>query len=118
VKTFFLWLVDIITWKSCILDENVSSFSNSTYSFIDNKCSDISSKKECTENGGVCHIDIDGYYIEVAMNVVYGIIWFHFGKQMVKDLEKCPLSDWHVLSKWTEEKTREVKYSKDKKDEV
>jgi MFS transporter, PAT family, solute carrier family 33 (acetyl-CoA transportor), member 1 len=118
VKTFFLWLVDIITWKSCIFDENALSYFNSTYSFINNKCIDIFSKKECTENGGRCNIDIDGYYIEVAMNVVYGIIWLHFGKQMVKDIEKCLLSDWHVLSKCSEEKTREVTYLKDKKDEV
>jgi MFS transporter, PAT family, solute carrier family 33 (acetyl-CoA transportor), member 1 len=92
--------VDVITWKSCVFDD-AQDISNSTYSFINNKCIDKLGKSECIENGGRCNIDIDGYYIEAAMNVVYGIIWYQFGKRTLNFLQELPISDWRVLSNQT-----------------
>lgn len=97
MKTFFLWLVDIITWKSCVLNE--ASLNNSTISLTDNKCADKAAKSECLSNGGYCRIDIDGYYIEVALNVLYGIIWYQWGKRVLKHLQSLQRHEWHVLSK-------------------
>ncbi|CRL01967.1 CLUMA_CG015131, isoform A [Clunio marinus] len=96
VKTFFLWFVDIITWKSCIFDE--ASLSNSTMLLTDNKCENKDAKLECTNNGGKCRIDIDGYYIEVALNVVYGIIWYQWGKRVLHHLQNLERHEWHILS--------------------
>jgi MFS transporter, PAT family, solute carrier family 33 (acetyl-CoA transportor), member 1 len=94
VKTFFLWLVDIITWKSCVYDE----FKNSTIVLSENKCVDKAAKSECIASGGRCNIDIDGYYIEVALNVVYGLLWYSWGKRTLEYLQNLNTSDWHVLS--------------------
>jgi MFS transporter, PAT family, solute carrier family 33 (acetyl-CoA transportor), member 1 len=93
-----MWFVDVITWKSCVFDD-AQDISNSTYSFNDNKCIDKLAKSECIDNGGRCNIDIDGYYIETAINVVYGIIWYQWAKRMLIFLQELPISDWHVLSK-------------------
>lgn len=101
VKTFFLWLVDIITWKSCIYEE----FSNTTSILSDNKCIDNTAKLECIESGGKCQIDVDGYYIEVALNVVYGIVWYQWGKRVLEHLQTLDIKEWHVLSSQSDEES-------------
>lgn len=115
-----MWLVDIVTWKTCIIDETLNSF-NSTYSFESNKCADKAAKSVCIDNGGKCFTEIDGYYIEVIMNVVYGIIWYQWAKRTLEYLQKLPISDWHVLSKpdeiledQEEEKLKEVNLKSEK----
>lgn len=55
------------------------------------------------ENGGKCQIDIDGYYIEVALNVVYGIIWYQWGKRVLDHLQSLDLEEWHVMSNHLDE---------------
>lgn len=97
VKTFFLWLVDIITWKTCVFD--ASNHGNVTFSLTDNNCADKVEKSECISNGGTCRIDVDGYYIEVALNVLYGVIWYQWGKRVLKYLQDVPQHEWHVLSR-------------------
>lgn len=92
-RSFSLWFVDVVTWKSCAYDQVL----NSTI-LIDNYCGDEFAKMECINSGGYCRIDIDGFYIEVAINVVFGIIWFQWAKGIIKYLQELPISDWHVLS--------------------
>lgn len=101
-----MWFVDIVTWKSCVIDDTKDSFNfnatslfNTTYSFDDNKCVDKIEKSACIYNGGRCNIDSDGYYTEVVINVVYGIIWYQWAKRTINFLQELPISDWHVLSK-------------------
>lgn len=93
-KTFSIWLLDVITWKSCVFDE----FSNVTAVMINNNCANDFSKAECIKRGGYCEIDVDGYYIEVAANVLFGIFWFQWAKKIINYLQHLPISDWHVLS--------------------
>lgn len=102
-QTFALWLVDILSWKRCIFDENFSSnftsFNSTNFPIFDNKCENKSTKDLCIKAGGKCHIDIDGYYIEGAFSVIYGIIFYFIAKKCVNYLEELPLDDWHILSK-------------------
>lgn len=100
VKTFFLWLVDIITWRTCVVEDLSSLNSTSLDSFnIASKCSNKDQQLICKSIGGTCIIDVDGYYIEVALNAVYGVCWYFWGKSLLEYLQKLPRSDWHVLSK-------------------
>lgn len=92
-----MWFVDVITWKSCVADE--AYHGNATFSLADNNCGDNEAKSECISNGGTCKIDVDGYYIEVALNVIYGVIWYQWGKKVLKYLQDVPQHEWHVLSK-------------------
>lgn len=97
IQTFSLWFVDIITWRRCIFDE--SMLANSTDLPFDNKCENKVDKEMCTKFGGKCHTDVDGYYIEVCMNVIYGIIWFYFGRKLILHLQSLPSKEWFVLTK-------------------
>lgn len=106
MKTFFLWLVDIITWKSCVYD-GVSNSTN-VLTLSDNKCIDTAAKNECIGSGGRCQIDIDGYYIEVAVNVVYGIVWYQWGKRVLEHLQSLDRKEWHVLSSQSDEESLEA----------
>lgn len=85
---------------------------------IDNKCSDKIAKDECVESGGFCRTEIDGYYIEVAINVVYGIIWYFWAKRMLKHLQDLDRSEWHVLSKRTDVENLEESPLNDYKNKI
>lgn len=93
-KSFSIWLVDIITWKSCVYDYS----SNSTSIASSNKCENEFAIAECLSSGGFCKIDIDGYYIEVAANILFGIFWFQWARRIIERLQRLPTSNWHVLS--------------------
>ena len=93
-RSFSMWLVEVITWKSCAFE----NFSNATVIMMENKCENNFAKAECINSGGYCRIDIDGFYIEVAFNVLFGIVWFQWAKKIINYLEILPVSDWHVLS--------------------
>lgn len=99
MKTFYLWLVDIITWKSCVFDEAIANATAATATATDNKCENQAAKQQCKDLGGRCNIDIDGYYIEIIINVVYGIIWYQWGKRVLEQLQNLKRHEWHVLSK-------------------
>lgn len=99
-QTFNLWLVDIISWKRCIYEENFNNSTSSDLNLLaDNKCQDKIAKEICIKNGGHCHIDIDGYYIEGAFSVIYGIMFYFIAKRIIEYLEGLPLDDWHILTK-------------------
>jgi MFS transporter, PAT family, solute carrier family 33 (acetyl-CoA transportor), member 1 len=97
-KTLTIWLVDVLTWRSCYLI-NDSTNSNQTETLVRGfDCSDKISQNQCIMEGGKCEIDIDGYYIEVCINTLLGIIWVFWARKVIAKLEKLPLSEWHVLS--------------------
>lgn len=93
-KTLSLWMIDHVTWKSCFYEE----FSNSTRFLSENHCQNDFEKRECTSTGGRCKIDVDGYYIEVALNIIFGIFWYQWARRIISYLQELPVSDWHVLS--------------------
>ena len=97
-KTFSMFMVDVLTWKSCVFNENSSAIYNSTIFTKDLSCTNETSMKKCTEGGGTCEIIIDGYFMEVSLNLTFGIFWFFWARKVIKKLQKLPLSDWHVLS--------------------
>lgn len=98
-KTLTIWLVDVLTWRSCYFeDENNVGGQNATNIVRRYDCSDKISQDHCSAEGGKCQIDIDGYYLEVVMNTLLGIVWVFWAKKVIAKLEKLPLSEWHVLS--------------------
>jgi MFS transporter, PAT family, solute carrier family 33 (acetyl-CoA transportor), member 1 len=97
MKTIFLWLMDVSTWKSCIFNES-SNFTLDLSSF----CYDNSLKDQCTENGGICETVFDGFYLEIAVGIIFSFFWFYFGGKLIAKLQNLPLKSWHVLSSQTE----------------
>ncbi|CAO1327775.1 unnamed protein product [Diamesa serratosioi] len=90
--TLMLWLVEFITWKSCVVD---TSFSNA------NTCSNKDQVESCKQLGGSCRMDIDGYYIECTLCIIYGILWYFWGKKKIKAVQNIPLESWQVNYKKT-----------------
>lgn len=105
--TFFLWLLDKITWKTC----EYHSENSSQGFFHTNSTQFCNTKKEeeiCSENYGNCSIFIDGYYIEIAISLIYGLIWMKIFKKIIKSLQGYPREDWFVLSKENCENNEEL----------
>lgn len=91
--TFSLWLVDILTWKSCVLDVRLM---NSTSFISENDCSNEKLSSKCTENGGKCEIIVDGYYVEAVINSMFGIIWYLYTRKYARKMQELSLEAWHV----------------------
>uniref|UniRef100_A0A0K8TJM3 Acetyl-coenzyme A transporter 1 n=1 Tax=Lygus hesperus TaxID=30085 RepID=A0A0K8TJM3_LYGHE len=85
-STTALAAVDSFTYRSCV-------GSNLT---VTNDCSVQSLKTECAAAGGSCVTDVDGYYVEVALLTVVGIVWFWFSRRKIDYLQSRPLSSWVV----------------------
>lgn len=110
MKTIFLWLIDMLTWKSCgrkaisLLESSEIFNNNSTKTYFDstnfnsNSCYNSSYQNQCTENGGTCETLVDGFFVEIAFGVVFAIFWFYYGGKMIRKLQKLPTKSWHVLS--------------------
>lgn len=101
IKTFFLWLLDIWTWKSCSFNINNSSITdeistfNSTLIPLNNiTCQSSSIENKCE----TCVTDIDGFFIEVGVGIVFTAFWFYFGLKSIRKLQNLPIKSWHVLS--------------------
>jgi len=84
-STLALWSVDSLTWKSCqgsLLQGN--------------SCLDPAEALACTESGGHCATDLDGYYVESVVCIVFGFIWLRWGRNIIKQLQAKDESAWKV----------------------
>lgn len=87
--TVVLWMVDVLTWKRC---------SNA----FNNTCTDSEEQEICISGNGKCLIEIDGYYIEIFVCLVYGILWYQWGKHKIRYLQDLPPSAWRVVQRQKE----------------
>lgn len=93
-NTFFLWLVEIITWKSCVPEGQETDFS--ALKLGNNSCGTKVDQEDCLKIGGKCRIDIDGYYIEVIICLIYGIVWYKWARTKINQLQRLPIKSWRV----------------------
>jgi PAT family acetyl-CoA transporter-like MFS transporter 1 len=94
-NTTVLWLIDIITWKSCVADGSEGDFS--APKLDNNTCLTKIDQEDCLKIGGKCRVDIDGYYIEIIICLIYGIIWYKWGRSKINQLQRLPIKAWHVF---------------------
>lgn len=81
IKTLFLYLMDMLTWKSCISsDEGVVS----------------------------CATIFDGYYVEIVFGVIFAMFWYIIVRTSVEELQNLPETSWHVTTKPDESVTEET----------
>ncbi|KAK2716881.1 acetyl-coenzyme A transporter 1-like [Artemia franciscana] len=81
--TLALWLVDYFTRKTCSID-GVGS------------CINTSEIEECARLGGECITLIDGYYIEMLICTIIGVIWLSWGKTVMNQLHHGTDKQWRV----------------------
>lgn len=104
-KTISLWVVDLLTWKQCNY-KKAEMNSNFTLSHLSNNtCSSKLEKVICTEIGGTCDTKIDGFYIEIGISLIYGLIWYKIFKSVIYRLQRYAQDDWYVLTNKKSSKT-------------
>nr|CAG4646977.1 EOG090X04K8 [Megafenestra aurita]SVE92332.1 EOG090X04K8 [Megafenestra aurita] len=87
-STLALWSVDALTWKSCnAVDSRVLE---------NNKCRNAAETLACTENGGKCVVELDGFYVESLICIVIGFLWLRWGRRVIQKLQSKPESAWKV----------------------
>jgi len=101
--TFFLWFVDVITYKDCnpaSSDTSVAnpivSVSNSSAIFEENFCIDDIESKACKAGGGSCDTTTDGYYILCLASAAFGFIWLIWAWRTIKRLQEIDIMEWRV----------------------
>lgn len=94
-NTFFLWLVEIITWKSCVSDGSENDLR--APEITNTTCVTKENQENCFKVGGKCRIDIDGYYIEIIICLIYGILWLKWARSKINYLQKLPIQSWRVI---------------------
>ncbi|XP_050522836.1 acetyl-coenzyme A transporter 1-like isoform X2 [Daktulosphaira vitifoliae] len=83
--TASLSMVDWLTFKNCSND-------------LKNNCSTEDLIKACKTCGGSCSIKIDGFYIEVMVCLVLGIIWYVFYNKKLRNLQTKGHNYWSVTT--------------------
>jgi MFS transporter, PAT family, solute carrier family 33 (acetyl-CoA transportor), member 1 len=126
MKSIYLWLMDILTWKSCTLSYNFnssnlidtttfadsssfvyesSSISSENSTFFNSNssalCLDNAFKDNCTES---CVTNFDGFFVANGVAVIFSVFWFYFGGRTIKKIQKLPIKSWHVMASQTESK--------------
>lgn len=46
---------------------------------------------------GRCDTTIDGYYLEVLICLIYGMIWYKWGTTQIRHLQAMPMKVWRVV---------------------
>jgi len=80
--TIALWLVDPLSWKSC--------------NGYDSACNTVEQQQVCTDGGGSCYTEIDGYNVLSVACCIIGFVWLCFMHRRVKRLQDLPASAWSV----------------------
>ena len=103
--TFFLWFVDVITYKTCVPTEHqeLSSpliFKNDTLAnstiLDENFCLDDAETKICKAAGGGCDVTTDGYYILCLASSAFGLVWMIWAWRTIKRLQEIDVMEWRV----------------------
>jgi MFS transporter, PAT family, solute carrier family 33 (acetyl-CoA transportor), member 1 len=76
IKTLFLYLMDMLTWKSCISSDEEG---------VDVSCVTI----------------FDGYYVEIVFGVIFAMFWYFIVRTSVEELQNLPETSWHVTTHTT-----------------
>ena len=50
----------------------------------------------CTAGGGHCVTQLDGYYVEIVICLILGVIWYFLQRQRIIRLQSLDKSAWQV----------------------
>jgi hypothetical protein len=60
-------------------------------------CTLIDDVETCSKTS--CDVIVDGYYIEILISLIYGIIWMKVFKSIIAELQSYPREAWYILTK-------------------
>ncbi|XP_022162906.1 acetyl-coenzyme A transporter 1-like [Myzus persicae] len=87
-STAALGMIDVLTFEECSLDSI-------------NNCSTIDLRNMCKANNGNCIVTVNGYYLEMLICTIIGIIWYFTVRKTLKSFQTKNLSHWLVKVKRT-----------------
>lgn len=85
-STLSLYAVDSLTYRSC----------SALFGHGVNDCSSPSEVKACEAAGGLCTVQLDGYYVEVVLCTVLGVLWLWWAKPRINRLQSKEVREWKV----------------------
>ncbi|EJW77617.1 hypothetical protein WUBG_11474 [Wuchereria bancrofti] len=88
--TLILSLTDHFTFKNCVVKGTKT---------ILGSCNTEVSMNQCTAEGNVCELAVDGYYIAVALCSVVGIIWYRLSFRKIRYFQEIPRKDWRIVKR-------------------
>lgn len=50
----------------------------------------------CTESGGQCVVDVDGFYVESFICILFGFLWLRWGRKTIEQLQSKEEAAWMV----------------------
>lgn len=82
-NTLALRMIDVLSFSKCSNNDS-------------NNCSTIQLKNTCKLNNGDCISIVNGYYIEVAVCMIIGFVWYFSYKKTIKNLQTKSVSNWQL----------------------
>ncbi|VDM03679.1 unnamed protein product [Schistocephalus solidus] len=109
--TLMLYLVDPLTWRSCDgldLAQAINVYANSTpaaspisesivrdWISRNATCKAAAGMEACKALKGTCHTILDGFYVEIGVCILVGVIsYFAFLRQVAGKLDLLPVSSY------------------------
>jgi MFS transporter, PAT family, solute carrier family 33 (acetyl-CoA transportor), member 1 len=89
-----LALVDYLTTRECLGGSNHDEI----LAIGSHTCSNIDERTACTSAGGECLIVRDGFYVEIAVCTVIGVLWLIFFYGRIQKLQNLKIDMWRVSS--------------------
>lgn len=81
--TVSLWFVDSLTSRECQGAKDAWPH-----------CTSKEDQHRCTSEGGTCETTVEGYYIEMVLCILLGLVWFFYAKRRARWLQSLPQSAW------------------------
>uniref|UniRef100_K3WIB8 Acetyl-coenzyme A transporter 1 n=1 Tax=Globisporangium ultimum (strain ATCC 200006 / CBS 805.95 / DAOM BR144) TaxID=431595 RepID=K3WIB8_GLOUD len=87
-----LWAVDYLTTRECLgHDETVLAIGSHT-------CSNADERAACTAAGGECLIIQDGFFLEIAVCTVLGVLWLVYFHHRIGFLQNLKVDKWRIAN--------------------
>ena len=65
---------------------------------IANVCDGSEETQECESGGGTCQTELDGYFVESFIAVIFGMLWLAlWGWKVIQKLQNADEKDWRVV---------------------
>ncbi|CAK8675913.1 unnamed protein product [Clavelina lepadiformis] len=81
-STLSLWFVDSLTRNYCVGGKSELEFCTKE------------TKEQCLKDGGECHMEIDGYYVEAVICFFVGIVWLVWKSNSTRRLQALQPESW------------------------
>lgn len=84
--------MDSLTTRECLgHDETILEIGSHT-------CSNVDERTACKEAGGECLIIRDGFYVEMVICTVLGVLWLAFYYRRIMYLQNLKIEKWRVAN--------------------